>query len=422
MVSISGFTTDLIHRDSPHSPSYDPSLSPSQRIINALKRSSHRAQRLINLQQKRSKLEPEPDLSSAQGEYLMKYSVGTPPVPSIAIADTGSDVVWTQCSPCIECFNQTLPFFSPRNSSSFRRIPCTSPICNSTRDTHCSGVRQNCLYSGLYGDGSYTTGMLATESFTFASTGRRRTVTIPDVVFGCGFKNGGLFSGIESGIVGLGGGKNSLVTQLGPLAGGKFSYCLVPFLDNFNSSKLHFGAEAEVSGGGAVSTPLFVRNGMETFYFVTLEGISVGNLTRLEFYDDSFSHLGSDRQGNTIIDSGTTLTLLPSILYAKLEKAIKSLIKLEQVKDPSGVLELCYAARGAGIPDFPQITVHFRGADLKWTFENAFVRMSEDTVCLAAKATADIAIYGNLAQVNFLVGYDVANRTLSFKPFDCGRY
>ena len=45
-------------------------------------------------------------LRSGQAEYLMELAIGTPPVPFVALADTGSDLTWTQCKPCKLCFPQ----------------------------------------------------------------------------------------------------------------------------------------------------------------------------------------------------------------------------------------------------------------------------------------------------------------------------
>ncbi|XP_047938136.1 aspartic proteinase CDR1-like [Salvia hispanica] len=413
IATAAGFTTDLIHRDSPQSPSYDPSFTPTQRLINAVHRSVHRAGLLSRRQ--RSKPEPQPDLTRGGGEYLMKFAIGTPPVPTIAIADTGSDVVWTQCSPCLHCINQSLPLFSSRASASYARIPCKTPTCDSLRriTTSCSRTRQNCRYLAMYGDGSYTDGILATEKFTFPSSAGT-PIVVPDVIFGCGFRNGGVFSGIESGIVGLGGGSASLVTQLGK---GKFSYCLVPIEDRIHTSKLNFGGEAEVSGSGAVTTPMVVKKGMETFYYVTMEGISVGN-KRIDFGEDERVTV---KEGNLIIDSGTTVTMLALPVYEKVMKAVKSVIKLKQIPDPSGILDLCYSSRSRE-RDFPEITIHFRGADVKWRFENAFVKTSDESVCFAAQAIDfdGFSIFGNLAQANFLVGFDLLKKTVSFKPAQCG--
>ncbi|KAK6119281.1 hypothetical protein DH2020_046969 [Rehmannia glutinosa] len=410
--STNGFTTDLIHRDSPQSPSYDPSLSHSQRLVNAIRRSFNRFQR-FNV--KRATKSPEPDIINSGGEYLIKYSIGTPQVPSLGIADTGSDIIWTQCQPCLKCFKQNLPLFNPKSSSTYRAIPCNTTKC-SLQETTCSKTRKNCLYYEGYGDGSFTEGLLSTDTFTLASTGGNR-VSLPNIIFGCGFKNGGIFDGGESGIVGLGGGKASLVRQLGPLAQGKFSYCLVPSLDNkSNSSKLNFGDNARVSGRGVVSTPL-VSKKPDTFYYVTLLGISVGN-QKLEFYD-KYSSLDFVQEGNIIVDSGTTLTLLPTNFYAKLKNALQSSIKLKQTNDPQGVLDLCFLTEKD--IDIPKITVHFKGANVNWKQENVFVRTSEFSLCLAAQPVQDLAIFGNLAQTNFLVGFDLEKRLVSFKAADCGK-
>ncbi|GFP88586.1 aspartic proteinase cdr1 [Phtheirospermum japonicum] len=401
-----GFTSTLIHRDSPQSPTYDPTLSPTQRLANAIRRSSHRIQRFND---KLSQQFPVSDITNSGGEYLMKYSIGMPPVPSLGIADTGSDIIWTQCKPCLKCFNQTLPFFSPRKSSTYKTIPCNTTRCDSLIETSCSRTRRNCLYTETYGDGSSTYGLLANETITLPSTSNNGGgVSLPNITFGCGFQNGGLFGGGESGIVGLGGGNVSLIRQLGPLAQGKFSYCLVPLSSGGSSpSRLNFGANAVVSGNGVVSTPL-VRKQPDTFYFLTLEGITVGN-KRLDYYD-----------GNVIIDSGTTLTLLPFHLYGRVEKELNGSISLKRIKDPINALELCYATRKDDI-EHPPVTFHFTDADVKLKTENIFVRTSNVSLCFAAQPVLlGFGIYGNLAQINYLVGYDLEKRSVSFRPTQCG--
>jgi hypothetical protein len=40
---------------------------------------------------------------ASEGEYLMDMAVGTPPRHYSSIMDTGSDLVWTQCAPCLLC-------------------------------------------------------------------------------------------------------------------------------------------------------------------------------------------------------------------------------------------------------------------------------------------------------------------------------
>lgn len=105
--------------------------------------------------------------------------------------------------------------------------------------------------------------------------------------------------GASSGVVGLGGGPASLITQLGSSIGSKFSYCLLPLsLESNRTSKLSFGDAAVVSGDDVVSTPI-VKKDPIVFYYLTLEAFSVGN-KRIEF---GRSSNGGD-EGNIIIDSG----------------------------------------------------------------------------------------------------------------------
>ncbi|KAM7472402.1 hypothetical protein LguiA_010585 [Lonicera macranthoides] len=397
------FSVDLIHRDSPKSPFYNPSLTPSQRVTAALLRSLE----CVHCS-KSASTEIIPD----NGEFLMKIYIGTPPVKILAIADTGSDLTWIQCKPCTHCFKQKAPLFSPNNSSTYKAVPCSSKRCHSLSDTSCNATKNTCQYSLSYGDKSFSYGDLSTETVTLGTT-RGKRISLPNTTFGCGHENGGTLDDEASGIVGLGGGQVSLISQLGPSIGGKFSYCLVPFESN-KSSTMYFGQSGAFLGTGLVSTPL-VPNYPSTFYYITLEGITVGRSKRIDVFNPSAS--GFPQEGNIIIDSGTTLTLLPLIVYNKVESAVKKEVKLPHVNDPQGILSLCYNTLEEA--DFPIITMHFKGADLKLNPSNTFVQTGDVTMCLAFSPSQSIPVLGNLAQKNLLVGYDLEKKTVSFRPTDC---
>ncbi|KAF9624503.1 hypothetical protein IFM89_011546, partial [Coptis chinensis] len=54
------------------------------------------------------------------------------------------------------------------------------------------------------------------------------------------------------------------------------------------------------------------------------------------------------------------------------------------------------------------------------TAASSKVNFSSLGCCSGMVATPDtLSIYGNLAQTNFLVGYDTVARTITFKPIDC---
>ncbi|KAM1024136.1 hypothetical protein ACFX2I_037334 [Malus domestica] len=430
-----GFTADLIHRDSPLSPWYNSSVSRYDRLHNAFRRSVTRANHfvkpIITSLSSSSSANIQSRIISSAGEYLMNVSIGTPPVEVLGIADTGSDLIWTQCKPCKQCFNQNPPLFDPKKSSTYGSIPCQSNSCTYLEEASCSTEdnegHETCDYSYHYGDRSFTRGTLAVETFTIGSTSGR-PVSLPKILFGCGHQNGGTFDESGSGLIGLGGGPLSLVSQLTKSTnGGKFSYCLVPLASNSKNSnnnlasKISFGSAGIVSGAGAVSTPIVAKQ-PDTFYYLTLEAISVGE-KRLAYKTKSSPNFEDDvavaaNEGNIIIDSGTTLTLLPPGFYEDLESALEVAINAERVSDPKGILSLCFRSESDDI-GVPVITAHFKGADVKLQAVNTFARIEDDLVCLTMIPSSDVAIFGNLAQINFLVGYDLEERTVSFKPADC---
>ncbi|XP_010528690.1 PREDICTED: aspartic proteinase CDR1-like [Tarenaya hassleriana] len=405
-----GFTVDLIHRDSPKSPFYNPAEAPSQRLRNALRRSADRAVHFAR-SDGLSPNTPVSEITSNRGEYLMNISIGSPPFPIMAIADTGSDLIWTQCKPCEDCYSQDAPLFDPERSSTYKKVSCSSRQCQATERTSCIGG--TCQYSISYGDRSHSIGHIAVDTVTLGSTDSR-PVALKNTVIGCGHDNAGTFNEKSSGIIGLGGGSVSLIRQLGDSIDGKFSYCLVPLSSKSDgTSKMNFGSKAVVSGTGTVSTPI-VKKEPDTFYYLTLEAITVGS-KKLDF--DS-SGLGTE-EGNIIIDSGTTLTLLPSSFYSELESTVASMVDAERTSDPGKFLSLCYQL--SSDLKVPTITMNFKGADVKLDPSNYFVLVAEGVVCLAFAGNDNFSIYGNLSQMDFLVGYDSVSQKVSFKPTDCAK-
>ncbi|CAN0887341.1 Aspartic proteinase CDR1 [Linum grandiflorum] len=322
---------DLIHRDSADSPFYNPHETPAQRINHAARRSVARVHRFSNIIHHIIELnDPDALLTANNGEYLVNISLGTPPFPIVAIADTGSDIIWTQCKPCTNCYKQDAAVFDPKSSTTYRKV------------------------------------------------------LFPKTIIGCGHDNAGTFDPKGSGIVGLGGGSASLVSQLGSSIAGKFSYCLVPYTSTNPTSTMNFGTKAIVSGSNVVSTALISDPSQPTFYFLELEAVSVGS-KKIPFQASPIGRSG----GNIIIDSGTTLTLVPSQFFSALSDAVESQVTGgTKASDPQGFFSLCYV---------------------------------EKIMCLAFYANDELSIYGNVAQQNFLIGYDLQKHTISFKPTDCSK-
>lgn len=168
---------------------------------------------------------PFTKVTSNNGDYLMKLTLGSPPVDLYGLADTGSDLIWAQCTPCYNCYEQKAPMFDPTKSKTYSAIPCGSEQCGLLPYGASCSPENTCEYTYGYADSSVTRGVLAKETFTVGTSGGE-----VDIVFGCGYNNSGSFNENDMGIVGLGGGPLSLVSQIGAIYGGRrFSQCLVPF-------------------------------------------------------------------------------------------------------------------------------------------------------------------------------------------------
>ncbi|KVI00576.1 Aspartic peptidase [Cynara cardunculus var. scolymus] len=397
------FTTDLIHRDSPSSPFYDPSNTLFRRVVSAMNRSFDRAKFFNSMRSSGvTNIFPNPQIA----DYLMKISIGTPPLEIFGVADTGSDIIWTQCEPCSYCYDQKPPIYSPNSSSSYDSITCDSTTCMLVPMRSCSSSDNTCLYLVVYGDLSYSSGELATETITLESSSSSSSSSdhggssfaFTKVVFGCGHRNAGMFTYDQSGIIGLGGGPFSLISQMGSSINRKFSYCLVQMFSHAErSSKMYFGDAGTVVGDGVVSTPIF-SGYPETFYYLNFQGMTVGD-QRVEFYTTKPKSV----EGNIIIDSGTSLTLVPGEFYQRLQSAVRrSMADIHPIGgDLQHNLGLCY--NPLEVMDLPVMVAHFNGADLKLDPMNTFVQMSNDSICLAFAPVDGVVIFGNLAQMNFLV-------------------
>ncbi|CAA7024298.1 unnamed protein product [Microthlaspi erraticum] len=363
-----GFTTDLIHRRRSNS---------SSRPSNVNDGSSPYANTVFDTY-----------------EYLIKIQVGTPPVEIQAVLDTGSDQIWTQCLPCLSCYNQEAPIFDSSKSSTYK-----PRRCDSTPD-------HSCPYQAIYADNSYSFGTLASETVTIQSSSGQPFV-MPETLIGCG-NNSGL-KPTFSGVVGLGRGSSSLISQMGEDFLGIFSYCF----SGKGTSKINFGSNAIVAGDGTVATDMFQKSNNPDFYYLNLDAISV-NDNRVETLGTSFHAL----DGNIIIDSGTTYTYLPDSYCSQVKDAVSSVVQAEQVPFSESNM-LCYSTDNLDL--FPVITMHFSGgADLVLDKYNMYVTTGGVT-CLAIQCVGptQYAFFGNRAQNNFLVGYDSSSELVSFKATDC---
>ncbi|KAK9292344.1 hypothetical protein L1049_020310 [Liquidambar formosana] len=397
-----GFRVTLKHVDS------NGNFTKFERLQRAIKRGKHRLQRLSAMALAASDPAVEAPVQTGNGEFLMKLSMGTPSETFSAIMDTGSDLIWTQCKPCKQCFDQPTPIFDPKKSSTFSKLSCSSQLCEALPMSTCSG---GCEYLYTYGDYSSTQGVMATETFTLGDH------SVPQIAFGCGEDNEGSGFTQGAGLVGLGRGPLSLVSQLGEP---KFSYCLTS-IDDTKTSTLLMGslASANSTKSAIITTPLIQNPSQPSFYYLSLEGISVGD-TRLPIKKSTFA-LQEDGSGGLIIDSGTTITYIEESAFHLVKKEFTSQTKLSVDDSGSTGLDLCFTLPSdTSNVEVPKLTFHFSGADLELPGENYMIADSSmGLMCLAMGSSSGMSIFGNVQQQNMMVLHDLDKETLSFIPTQC---
>ncbi|XP_037457324.1 aspartyl protease family protein At5g10770-like [Triticum dicoccoides] len=316
-----------------------------------------------------------PDVPGTSGynitEFIVIVGFGTPPQPSALLFDTGSDLSWVQCQPCAagHCYQQRDPLFDPTKSSTYE-----------------------------------------VEMLTFSSSR-----TFSSFPFGCGTTNLGDFGSVD-GLLGLGRGQLSLASQTASSYDGTFSYCL-PSHNMSRPGFLSIGAAPDT--GKVQYTAMIKKPEYPSFYFVELASINIGGYV-LPVPPSVFTSKG------TLLDSGTTLTYIPSKAYALLRDRFKFTMKGNKPAPPFEELDTCYDFSGQSAIVIPGVSFNFSdGAVFDLDFYG--IMMFPDEVaqpaygCLAFAAGDDdsFSIIGNTQQRSAEVIYDVAAEKIGFVPFSC---
>ncbi|CAL4924085.1 unnamed protein product [Urochloa decumbens] len=357
----------------------------------------------------------------ATQQYIAEYTVGNPPQRAEALIDTGSDLIWTQSTECLRkvCARQDLPYFNASASGSFAAVPCRDRAC-AANYVHFCALDGGCTLVASYGAGAVI-GFLGTDAFAFASGGG--TVAL---AFGCvSFTQvvPGALHG-ASGLIGLGRGRLSLVSQTGA---DRFSYCLTRYFHkDAPPSHLFVGAAAP---SHLVSSMAFVENPKDfpysTFYYLPLVGISVGD-TRLPINSSVFElqqvkELKGYWTGGVLIDSGSPFTALAHGAYQPLHDEVARQLNGSLVAAPENSdFDLC-VRRDDVDRVVPELVFHFSGgADMALPPENYWAPADKTTTaCMAILDGYDQSIIGNFQQQNMHLLFDVARGRFSFQKADC---
>lgn len=304
---------------------------------------------------------------NATFEYYVALQIGSSQQLFLVQADTGSSVLAVPTTGCKEytqagekTSNQCLhpnALYAPASSTSAVPVPCSE--C-STR--LCSKESSQCLFQLNYGDGSFLVGYqykdavslggyLASEvrfgAIKAESPGFAERKTAVDGILGLAYTDLDAAMG------------ESLFEEIvaDTSCPDKFGICL-----GYSGGVLSLGsANARYNNAKMEYTPLV---GKKAFYQVEIANMMVGG-------DDLFSDHTVYAQNRTIVDSGTTLLILPQfimdVLTAKLRSACVQILPEESKRlcypGPTGVSMLtggaCSSVKLEYVKKFPDIQFQF---------------------------------------------------------------
>ncbi|KAJ4811148.1 Eukaryotic aspartyl protease family protein [Rhynchospora pubera] len=401
----------ITHRSSPCSPlSADSRPSHAQILKNDQVRVSSIQSRIRDGKRSFSVIVPaKPGLSLDIGNYVVKIGMGTPRNDFYVAVDTGSDLSWINCYPCLSCHGKPSMLYNPTRSRTHTDILCNSTDCTRIDQHYCS-VYKRCNYKVIYGDMSQTNGHIVRDTLFLSGFD-----TLPNFIFGCGNNNTGLFGKVD-GLIGLGRDNISLASQASSKYGAIFSYCL-PSVTSTNDGYLLFGKSTL---SNTKFTPMIKKPSSPSFYYLNLTTILVGS------YPLDVSSTVLTRDPGIVIDSGTVITRLPPVAYDKLKTLFQQLMDYQNYKKspPFEILDTCYNITGLDKVRLPTVSLVFSGgAVLDLDIPGILYTPDRTLTCLAFANTSggayDVGIIGNTQQQTFDVSYDIANQMIGFRQGGC---
>ncbi|KAG6401481.1 hypothetical protein SASPL_138338 [Salvia splendens] len=177
---------------------------------------------------------------------------------------------------------------------------------------------------------------------------------------------------------------------------------------------------AQGSGENAVYTPLLTNPKLDTFYYLGLNGISVGG-KRVPGITASLFKLDGIGNGGVILDSGTSVTRLTRPAYVSLRDAfVAGAPNLKRDLEFS-LFDTCFDLSGKTEVKVPTVVLHFEGADVSLPASNYLIPVDSDgKFCFAFAGTnTGLSIIGNIQQQSFRVVFDLAANRVGFAPRGC---
>ncbi|KAF6162068.1 hypothetical protein GIB67_025834 [Kingdonia uniflora] len=336
--------------------------------------------------------------------YVVRVNVGTPSQTMLMAMDTSSDAAWIPCTGCVGCGRNR---FTSAKSTTFKTLGCKTPQCKQVWNPSCTN--STCTFNQTYGSSTFSAN-LTHDTIKLAMD------AIPNYVFGC-IRNvaGGNTVLPQQGLLGLGRGPMSLLSQTQNLYKSTFSYCLPNFKSQNFSGSLRLGPYGQPQK--IKYTPLLKNPKRSSLYYVKMIGIRVGRKTIDIPPSDPNTGAG------TIFDSGTVFTRLVTSVYNAVRNEFRRRVEGAGggTVTSLGGFDTCYNGKIVA----PPISLHFAGMNVSLPMENVLIQSTYGSLsCLAMAAAPDnvnsvVNVIANMQQQNFRILFDVPNSRVGVAREQC---
>ncbi|KAJ9179553.1 hypothetical protein P3X46_011328 [Hevea brasiliensis] len=400
-----GSTLQVFHVYSPCSP-FRPSkpLSWEESVLQMQARDQARLQYLSSLVARKSVVPIASGRQLIQSPtYIVRAKIGTPAQTLLVAMDTSNDAAWVPCSGCVGCSSTA---FDSAKSTTFKTLGCQAAECKQVPNPTCGGSA--CTFNLTYG-GSSLAANLSQDTVTLA------TDSLPGYTFGCITKATGS-SVPPQGLLGLGRGPLSLLSQSQSLYQSTFSYCLPSFRSLNFSGSLRLGPVGQPLR--IKTTPLLKNPRRPSLYYVNLVAIRVGR--RVVDIPPSALAFDPSTGAGTIFDSGTVFTRLVTPAYIAVRDAFRQRVGNATVTSLGG-FDTCYSVPIVA----PTITFMFSGMNVTLPPDNLLIHSTAgSTTCLAMAAAPEnvnsvLNVIANMQQQNHRILFDVPNSRLGVAREQC---
>ncbi|KAL5989895.1 hypothetical protein ACLOJK_010790 [Asimina triloba] len=221
------------------------------------------------------------------------------------------------------------------------------------------------------------------------------------------------------GILGLGRGGHSFSDISLRHFDGKFSYCLVDHLSASEVKNYLIFGPAPASDSSMTYATLVANELNVPLYGVQVTGISVGGV----MLDIPPMVWNLESRGRTILDSGTSLTMLPTPAYRPVVGALMDSLKgFQRAQDED--LEFCfYVDKGFKEDSMPKLVWHFADSVKFEPPVKSYIIIGNfhNTNCLGFMEIPwpGVSIIGNIMQQEHLWEFDYNTGRVGFRPTTC---